>query len=487
MPSTSTGRVLRDLREKAGLTQQELARLLSWAKPDFVGRRERGDQELTPEHLEWIAGQMGYPREEVELRLFVEDLLARQEIQEAPSPVALTAEELRGLVRTGLSAAWSVADAVVTGLARDRRQAKAARALAAAAEACESLLASTPERRRTLVEVFPEFRTWGVAVRLCEASVRAAAHRAEEALALAELACRIARRVEEAPGWRSRLEGYCLAHLGNTRRVANDFDGADETFTRAWERWRAGGDADPPLLEEWRLYSLEASLRRAQHRFEEALELLDRAVTASGGRDEAVARLLLKKANVFEQSGAYEAALGALEEAAPLLEAPGDRHLLFGHRFNTADNLRRLERYSEAAQLLPEIRERALEQGKQLNLTRVLWLEAQVRAGLGEKDEAMAVLDQVVRYFTEQELPYDAALSSLDLAILWLETGSAAEVRQLALGLAWIFKVQKIRREALTALRLFCVAAQREAATVALARRAIAEIEKARRSAPHAG
>lgn len=53
--------------------------------------------------------------------------------------------------------------------------------------------------------------------------------------------------------------------------------------------------------------------------------------------------------------------------------------------------------------------------------------------------------------------------------------------------MAWIFKNQGIAREALVALRLFCEAARREAATVGLARQAIAEIEKAQRSAPPAG
>ena len=70
---------------------------------------------------------------------------------------------------------------------------------------------------------------------------------------------------------------------------------------------------------------------------------------------------------------------------------------------------------------------------------------------------------------------------------LWLEEGRTREVRQLAAGLGWIFRAQKIDREALTALALFCEAARRESATVELARQVIADIERIQGSAPRPG
>src|SRR5262245_14984846 len=139
------------------------------------------------------------------------------------------------------------------------------------------------ERRRLLGLARRASRSWALAVRLCEASRRAAADKAKEALELAELALWIAERVDEEEGFRRRLRGYCLHYLANARRVATDFDGAREASARGGELWRSGLDTDPPLLEEWRLFSLEASLRREEHRFAEALDLLDRARAASGG------------------------------------------------------------------------------------------------------------------------------------------------------------------------------------------------------------
>ena len=94
----------------------------------------------------------------------------------------------------------------------------------------------------------------------------------------------------------------------------------------------------------------------------------------------------------------------------------------------------------------------------------------------------MTALEQVREDFTARELPYDAALSSLDLAVLWLEKGKTAEVPELAVGMGSIFQAKGVDRQALAALTLFCEAARQEAATVELTRRVITEIETVRRS-----
>lgn len=324
-----------------------------------------------------------------------------------------------------------------------------------------------------------------MAVQLCDASVRAATRSAGEALELAELALSIAGRVLGDEGFRSRLLGWCQAFLANARRVATDFDGADATFGRAWELWRAGEGADTRgLLPEWRLLDLEASLRREQRRLSEAQDLLNRAKDLCGNDALAAGRILLNKEHVFEQMGDRESALAALAEAAPFIEASRDPVQLFALRFNTADNLCALKRYEEAAALLPAVWGMVEKQGAALNQIRVLWLTARVAAGLKRQEEAEAGFQQVRREFEDRDLPYEAALASLDLAMLWLEAGRTGEVRELAVEMEKVFKEKKIAREALAAVILFCEAARREAATVELARRVMGEIEAARRSAP---
>ncbi|HEX3554800.1 MAG TPA: hypothetical protein VIA62_16380 [Thermoanaerobaculia bacterium] len=339
-----------------------------------------------------------------------------------------------------------------------------------------------PDRRRLLELSLRPGRSIALAALACASSVRAAAHRVEDALELAELALFIA---EQAPeDRRSRARGYCWAYIGNARRVATDFAAADEDFARSWSLRRVAADSDLELLPEWRLLDLEASLRRAQRRLPMSLELLDRARAASGGDPVAAARILLNKEHVLNLMGNFEGALATLSEAVPFVEASGDPHLLFALRFNLTDELSHLERWEEAAKLLPGVTAMATEQGNALDLIRLAWLQAKVAGGQDRAEEAIAKLEKVSSDFTDRRLPYEAALSSLDLALLWLKAGRSSEVALLAVGMKWIFEAKGIAREALAALRLFCDAAEREAATVDLTRRVIADLEKAERSAP---
>jgi transcriptional regulator with XRE-family HTH domain len=102
--------------------------------------------------------------------------------------------------------------------------------------------------RRRLIELSPRSGSWALAVRACEASVESAAHEAGEALELAELALSIAERAPGEESWRSRLKGYCWAHVAKARRAANDPAGAEEALAQARELWQAGGDAGLPAV-----------------------------------------------------------------------------------------------------------------------------------------------------------------------------------------------------------------------------------------------
>jgi tetratricopeptide (TPR) repeat protein len=272
----------------------------------------------------------------------------------------------------------------------------------------------------------------------------------------------------------------------NALRVATEFGAADVELAEGWKLWRAGDPSEPEILPEWRLHDLEASLRREQRRFPEALECVERALALCGGEPAAAGHILLIKVHVFEAMEDTEAALRALEEAAPFVEATGDPYQLFFLRWKVANILCAIGHYVEAENRLPVVREMAIEQGMQLNLIRIAWLTAKVDAGRGRGQEAIAGLEQVREDFRTHKLPYEAALSSLDLAVLLLQGGRKAEVKGLAVTMAWIFNAKGITREALAALALFCDAARQDIATVELTRKVIADVEKAWRSAPPA-
>jgi transcriptional regulator with XRE-family HTH domain len=340
-------------------------------------------------------------------------------------------------------------------------------------------------RRRKLIELAPRAsRSCALVARVCAASLRAASHDAREALELAELALAIAEGLPGEEELRSRAQAFSWGHVGNARRVGNDLDGADEVFTYVWELWRGGHAADSELFPEWQLFSLEASLRRAQRRLPEALELLSRAWTVCGGEPIATARILLKKETVLDLMGDIEGALAFLSEATPLIEATGDRDLLLRFSFNMAVDLCHLERFSESAELLPQVRELAIEQANELDLLRLVWLEARIDAGQNRTAAAQAGLEQVRRMFIDRGMLYDAALASLDLALIGLRAGHMAKVRELAVEMEAVFLAKKIQREALAALSLFWTAAKSETATLKLVQQVIAEIESAKRLAP---
>ncbi|MEA2604408.1 MAG: hypothetical protein QOF89_5400 [Acidobacteriota bacterium] len=469
------------LRTSAGWSKTRLARSLGLTDESLISAYERGAKPLTREKLDSLVEPLGHPPEAVDVFLFAHGLIYPEPQEEAPG-------ERRTVDRAAMAAGWTAgriaAEAVRAELIRRRQQETVAAARRQAEERFQSLIALTPKERRGLVEAFPDYWSRALAVRVCEASVKRAAHKPGEALELAELALSIAERIPGDERGRSRLRGYCWGHIANARRVANDLAGSDEAFAQAWDLWQAGAGSDSELLGEWVLPSMEASLRRAQRRFPEALELLDRAKDSQGGSSPAaLVFLLLQKEHIFEQMGDTQNALTALEKATPFVEASGDARQLFAFRFKSANHLYHLERYEEAAKLLPPVRELAVQQGNELDLLRVIWLSARVAAGQGRTEEAIAGLEQVSRDFMARELPYDAALSSLDLSVLWLTAGRTAEVRELAIAMGRIFKANGIDREALAALKLFCDAARQESATVELARRTITEIEQVRRSA----
>jgi transcriptional regulator with XRE-family HTH domain/predicted negative regulator of RcsB-dependent stress response len=462
------------LRHARGWTGQELAQATGLsAQMISLYENERAPSRRK---LESFAAAMGYGVEAVDFLLFG---LAQATARAAPpsSPDDPTAEEARRIQRAAVrvgQAAQAAATEHLTTLLRARRAAQARRA---AEQAWARLAPRTAAERRRMVETSPEFQGWGLVERLCHESEEAASDSAARALELAELALLVAALTPGGEAWRSRLLGYAFAFLANARRVGNDLDGAEEALASAWRFWQAGVAAPGPLAA-WRLLYLEASLRRDQRRFREALRLLDRA--RAEAPPAAVGRILMKRASTLEQMGEAEQASAVLREAAPLLDQATEPRLPWVLRFNLTTILCQLERYGEAEALLPEVRELALALGKELDQVRVTWLEGRVAAGRGRTAQALVALEEARREFTARELAYDAALVSLDLAALHLQQRHTSEVRALARELVWIFKAPAFHREALAALRLFCQAAEKETATLDLVRRLVDYLAKAR-------
>ncbi len=462
-------------------TQRELATAAGLHR-STICRFEEGKETPSRASIERLAKVAGVPPWAIDEVVLPAIRLARRWSEGSAAPageeVAMAVGEMleRDL---GAAARAAVAELLASPAEADDGRDDAAGALGTQAVEVRDLsgppdLAS--RERLLLPDWWQEFQN--LVERLCAASARAAADDAGQALRLALLAVRVAKTApgEQAQCW--SLEGYAWAFVASAQRVAGDLPAADASFATVRALRRAGGPAGEPQPGEWRLLDLEASLRREQRQFNIALELLDRALAMAPPQSRG--RLLLNRAVVLEQAGEPVQALRALREAASRVGDATDAREQCVLSFNLVVNLCHLGEYEEAAARLPALEQLTQELDHKLDTVRMRWLRGRVAAGRGQREEALTAFEQVRREFAALENGYDTALVSLELAILHLEAGRRAEVVGLAEEMLWIFRGQRVHREALAALRLFCEAAAAQTVTAELARRLLDYLEQSR-------
>ncbi|HEX6901412.1 MAG TPA: hypothetical protein VF789_16925 [Thermoanaerobaculia bacterium] len=339
----------------------------------------------------------------------------------------------------------------------------------------ERLKGAPPETREDVVRAAREFQSWALCERVCAESVNEASRDVRRSAALARLAREIAEHVPGPDGWRDRVRGYAAAHAANALRVAGDLKGADATFTTAKRLWGAGCDPTA-VLDPGRLPDLEASLRRGQRRFGEALALLDEALAI--GRSPA--RVLVKKGITLEIMGEFESCIETLLQAVPLVKRQGDRLLMNVLTCNLGLAYCQAGRFTEAAEMAMEVQEGASEGGDEILVFRGIWLQGRVAAGLGHREEALSLLGHARREFDARDMDYDVALAMLEEAALLLDEDRTEEVKVLAEESKKVFASKGVHWEALAALRLFRRAVEKEEATAELARRVLSYLYRAR-------
>lgn len=232
------------------------------------------------------------------------------------------------------------------------------------------------------------------------------------------------------------------------------------------------------LLNQALLPWVEAALHRAERSFPLALQRIGEALELDNG--ELKGKILLTKAYIHHALDEPEASTAAILEAMPLLDAEREPRLVLIVLHNLIADLLYLGRAEEASQKLPDARRLAEQLGGELDLARVLWVEAKVSDALGNLAEARERFEQVRSAFDKAGLIYDHALVSLELSTVLLKLGETARVRTLADEMLRIFRSQEVLPEALAAVRVFCEAARQETATVELGRRVVRFLYRAK-------
>jgi transcriptional regulator with XRE-family HTH domain len=471
--ASDLGIVLAFLREGQGWTQSRLAEAMG-ISPKVVNDYEHGRKNLTRKRLEMLLVPMGVPVERVEATLSC--LAGNRAFARAPAEPDEGFAASRRRIESVALRTGGLAERFVRGMLQQ---------LTLEGEMLEGqqtgtllwrrlkLRASTAAERRLLVVKVRKYQHWGLVVAVCAESIEKAANHPREALELAELALCAAEQVPGDGLWRARLAGLAGAHVANAYRVCNDVQAMVKALERALQQWKEGEPGDPGLLNPAMVPWIEAACRREQGRFRLALRRINEALELDRG--ELRGKILITKSGIHKALGDFEASTEALSAAAPLIDRKQDPRLVFGLEFNLLSDLCRLGKAEEAAWRLDPVQRLAEALGEPLDLSRALWLRALVSAGLGQHAEAEASFRQARRIFEASQLAYDYALVSLDLSLALLGQGRKrnGDVKAIAGEMIEIFKRLDIDREAWMALRVFCEAAQRETATVELARKVL--------------
>lgn len=368
-----------------------------------------------------------------------------------------------------------------------------ARSRAEAPRLWAELAPLSPQDRLTRLHADSRFVSWGLCELLIRQSCQTAPEEAFEALHLANLAVHVADQLsgrepfEEE--WVCQLRSLAWAALGNACRVQGDLVAAEKSFETSDAWWAEGtADSEDALGYEPVILDLKAPLLLAQRCFPEALHLLDRAVALflegdPEHRDPHLAgRSLITKAGVLIEKGDSESAIEILKKANGLIDPDRDPRLLLCVRHNLVDNLSKMGRHTEAAGLLPDLRELAAAHGSAPDRLRLHWVEGRVAAGCGDHDRARTLLAEVRQTFLSDGNVYEAALATLDLVIPDLQEGKTAGVRELVDEMVTVFRDHDVPREALAALLLFQEATRHDTATADLAHKVAASLTRARES-----
>lgn len=275
------------------------------------------------------------------------------------------------------------------------------------------------------------------------------------------------------------LRARTWSFIGNVRRIHSDLRGAEEAFQAAESVLEEAGSGDP--LERARLLDLKASLRRAQRRLEEALELLDEAIEIYRKTHDRhlEGRALISQSMIHSYADAPAKAVPLLSRALEMIDSKEEPRLLFTILNILSFNLIALGQYEQASQILPETHRTAREFGSLDDRFRALWIEALLDIGREHLAEAEPKLHAVREHFTQSGIGYNVALVSLDLAKIYLTQGRTAETKRLAAEMHPIFVSRDVQREAIAALLVFQQAAERENASLRLVDEVIRSVRRA--------
>lgn len=282
---------------------------------------------------------------------------------------------------------------------------------------------------------------------------------------LARTADAVLRRSPDSPEV-TDLWARTAAYLGNASRRFGDIADAEKRFAFARSLVTTGGVTDPAVTAE--IDSCEAMLYMEQRLFGRAEALLVRAISQyfMAGTLADAAHPLVTLGLMYYHKGSLQRAIETTRLAADCVSPRQDLRLYVSARFNLALFSWEARDPRTAREILETDRKHFLKLKDSYTRLRIVWLRGRIAAGRGAMEEAERAYLEAREGFIRDRIAYDAALVSLDLAILYGRQARWSEVRRLATEMHKIFGAQSVHREAAAAVLLFQEAAQQEKLTV---------------------
>jgi tetratricopeptide (TPR) repeat protein len=322
------------------------------------------------------------------------------------------------------------------------------------------------------------FRGVLLAHRLLNEAKRHIPEQPQEMHDLAEAAEKVLLRSPYSPGYFDALT-RATAYRANALRAGGKLREAAERM--AYARSLVRHEHVTELLVYAEVDWLEGVLRKDEHRFQEAGGLLTRSAALfdlAGEKIEASRPLLALGLAYYDQQQLAKA-IETTEAALAFLPPESEPRLYLCGRHNLTLFYIESGRYEAAAALLAED-EALYRQFPDWTTLRKLWLAGKIALRTGRLAEAEEAFLQVRSGFLDQGIGYDAAMVSLDLALVYLQQSRTPELKALAEEMHAVFASEDVHREAVAALLLFQEAARREAVTAELVEEISAYLRRAR-------
>ena len=340
----------------------------------------------------------------------------------------------------------------------------------------------TPERQVLVARNSARFRTRAVCELLCDEAVATCGSEPELAVQRATNATLLAEGLTVERYGKAvvkDVQARAWSVLGHAHRAASRLFEAEDAFKHA-RRALEGGSGDPCQLG--RVWYLEAILRDAQRRFDEALDLYRRAAREfQAARDmHRLGCVQIDRARTLRELGDLRGAVRSVRAGMSRIDPERNPRMALVGKHNLTLYMQELGESEEATRLISELLPLHARLGGAIDTVRLRWLEGKVADLQGDHERGREAFEEVRREFIERSLPYDAALVSLDLAAVHLRQERYADVLRLAGEMLTVFRALEIDRDAIAALFFLERAAAARQVTLALLAETASYLKRAR-------